>query len=301
MDHILNRDEAPLTAEEWASIDHTVEAAARRQLVGRRFIDVAGPYGLAALSVTSYSYAGLGRGLAELSVIPAEDPAPVRPGATHNIVFPFLYRDFWLFLRDVEARRRFGQPLELSAAAVAAVQVARREDDLILRGSPELGHAGLLTVDGRQTLPLGDWSQAGLAFDDAVAAMRLLVAEGFYGPFALVASPTNYARMARVFDNSGVLEIDQVRNIMTAGVFQTPLLDDGVALVVATGRENLTLLVGQDLVTAYLTESELNHPFRVMETVALNIQRPGAVCTLEAEGQSGQRRWRRAGEKAEPE
>jgi len=38
--------------------------------------------------------------------------------------------------------------------------------------------------------------------------------------------------------------------------------------------------VGQDLNTAYLESKNLNHYLRVLETVALRIKRPGAICVL---------------------
>jgi uncharacterized linocin/CFP29 family protein len=39
--------------------------------------------------------------------------------------------------------------------------------------------------------------------------------------------------------------------------------------------------VGQDLITAYLGPEEMGHRFRVLESLALRIKRPGAICTLE--------------------
>ena len=47
-------------------------------------------------------------------------------------------------------------------------------------------------------------------------------------PFALVVSPALYAGLNRIHDGTGVLELEQVRKIATAGVYQTPVLGNNV-------------------------------------------------------------------------
>ena len=94
-------------------------------------------------------------------------------------------------------------------------------------------------------------------------------------------NPRLYANLNRLFGNTGVLELQQVQRLATAGVFQTPVLSDSVAVVVSVGAENMDLAVAQDLVTAFLETSKLNHIFRVMEILALRIKRPAAICTIE--------------------
>jgi uncharacterized linocin/CFP29 family protein len=48
------------------------------------------------------------------------------------------------------------------------------------------------------------------------------------------------------------------------------------------GKHKLDLAIGQDLVTAYRGNEALDHLFRVMETNALRVKRPQAICTFEA-------------------
>jgi len=59
------------------------------------------------------------------------------------------------------------------------------------------------------------------------------------------------------------------------------VLGDDRGVVVALGPHNLDIAVVQDLVTAYLGPNGMDHEFRVMESIALRIKRPGAICTLE--------------------
>jgi uncharacterized linocin/CFP29 family protein len=48
--------------------------------------------------------------------------------------------------------------------------------------------------------------------------------------------------------------------------------------------QNLDLVVAQDLVTAYLGPENMDHHFRVLESLVLRIKRPGAICALEKKG-----------------
>ena len=178
-------------------------------------------------------------------------------------------------------------PLSVAAAAGAAAFCADAEDDLIFNGSAEMGYEGLMVVEGRQILTRSDWAEAGNAFKDAVDATQTLVQGGFYGPYAMVVSPTLYAQMQQVHPGTGVLEIEHIRQIVTDGVYQSRLVGDGFAMVVATGAQNFDLAVAQDLTVAYLGAEHMNHPFRVFESVYLRIKRHSAICTLEPPAQKG--------------
>ena len=45
MSDYLMRGDAPLSDSEWERLDKTVVSAAREFLVGRKFLDLAGPFG----------------------------------------------------------------------------------------------------------------------------------------------------------------------------------------------------------------------------------------------------------------
>jgi len=69
-------------------------------------------------------------------------------------------------------------------------------------------------------------------------------------------------------------------------VYQSALIEDGFGMIVATGTQNFDLAVAQDLNVAYLGAQNMNHPFRVFESVYLRIKRHGSICTLEPTGGS---------------
>ena len=144
-----------------------------------------------------------------------------------------------------------------------------------------LFRSGLRNAVGRQTLPMSDWGSMGRAFADVVEGMRALIQAGFTGPYALAVSPRLYADLNRIFDDTGVLELEQVEKLARRGVYPTAVLPEPSALLVDSGAQNLDLAVGLDMTVAYVDSNNLNHRFRVLESLVLRIRRAGAICTFE--------------------
>ena len=278
MVEFLMREQAPLSASQWEVIDRTVEETARRLLVGRRIIPVYGPVSVGLQAIPADMLPNIDGGVVSLIDRESAVVSPVVP--RQFLPLPIIYRDFVLHWRDIEASRQFSIPLDASAAAVAAAFVAQKEDDLIFNGSADLRLPGLRTVENRTTIPMRDWSAMGNGFADVRDAIQRLIAAGFPGPYAVVLSPVLYAHINRVYENTGVLEIEQIQKLALAGVFQTPVVPEPTALVISVGAENMDLVIAQDLVTAFLQVENLNSYFRVLEILTLRIKRPGAVCTV---------------------
>jgi uncharacterized linocin/CFP29 family protein len=275
----LNRADAPLSERDWETIDNVVTEVARRQLVGRRFIQIFGPLGAAVQDVDYDTFASTGDAM--VAVLGEEGGSIVRAQRRVHENIPILYKDFLLYWRDLETARKMDMPIDISSAAAAASYVARKEDDLIFHGDVECGYEGLMTATGRHTQKPRDWSVAGNCFQDILDARTALLDAGFFGPYALAVSPVMYAHMHQIHGNSGVLEINHVREICTAGVFQTPVLKKDQGALVSVGIQNFDIALAQDLVTAYMGAEQMNHPFRVFESLVLRLKRPGAICTLE--------------------
>jgi uncharacterized linocin/CFP29 family protein len=275
----LLRDQAPLTPEQWEQIDAAVEDVGRRSLVGRRIVPVLGPLGAGAQVVPDDIFRDADRG--GLDLLGEDDVGIVRGTERRYLPIPLLYKDFRLHWRDLDANYQGCMPFDPSPATAAATVVARTEDQLIFNGDDRLGYQGLLNVAGRGVITMSDWSGLGNAFRDVVTATQYLTDAGFYGPYAVIASPRLYAAMNRVYENTGVLEIEQVQKLASAGVYRSAAIPDGRAVIVAVGASNMDLVVGQDLVAAYVESENLNHHFRVVESVVLRIKRPQAVVNLE--------------------
>jgi len=71
------------------------------------------------------------------------------------------------------------------------------------------------------------------------------------------------------------------KEIADGGIYRTQLLSGLQGLVLALGAHNFDLVIGQDLIAAYEGNEGLDHAFSVLETLALRVKRPGAICRLE--------------------
>ncbi|MED4908229.1 family 1 encapsulin nanocompartment shell protein [Brevibacillus centrosporus] len=278
MDKLRKYPDSPLTNEEWNQLDRTVIDMARRQLVGRRFIDIYGPLGEGIQTITNDVYDESRFGGLSLR---GESLEMTQPSRRVSMTIPILYKDFMLYWRDVAQARTLGMPLDMSAAANAAAGGALMEDDLIFNGAAEFDLPGLMNVKGRLTHLKSDWMESGNAFADIVEARNKLLKMGHSGPYALVVSPELYALLHRVHKGTNVLEIEHVRNLVTDGVFQSPTIKGRSGVLIATGRHNLDLAIAEDFDSAFLGDEQMNSLFRVYECVVLRIKRPSAICTLE--------------------
>ncbi|MGE7273202.1 family 1 encapsulin nanocompartment shell protein [Brevibacillus panacihumi] len=278
MDKLRKYPDSPLTQDEWKQLDETVVDMARRQLVGRRFIDIYGPLGEGIQTITNDVYEESRFGGLSLR---GESLEMTQPSKRVSMTIPILYKDFMLYWRDVAQARTLGMPLDMSAAANAAAGGALMEDDLIFNGAAEFDLPGLMNVKGRLTHLKSDWMESGNAFADVVEARNKLLKMGHSGPYALVVSPELYALLHRVHKGTNVLEIEHVRNLVTDGVYQSPTIKGRSGVLVATGRHNLDLAIAEDFDTSFLGDEQMNSLFRVYECVVLRIKRPSAICTLE--------------------
>lgn len=278
MTEYLQRDQAPLTSGQWQSLDAMVVRTAQAVLVGRRFLSLVGPFGPGVEAVPSDTLTGTAAG--QINLLGNAEGETVGVQRRRYLPLPLIYQDFWLHWRDLESSGRFGVPLDLTKAAAAAVACAQAEDRLIFDGDPALGLDGLRTVDGRQTPPMRDWHGAGEAFADVVDGVRLLTATGFPGPYALAVSPRLYAELNRIFDNTGVLELEQVEKLARRGVYPSSVLPEPAAVLVDSGPQNMDLALALDLSAAFVESTNLNYRMRVLESLVPRIHRPAAICAF---------------------
>jgi len=268
----LSRETATLSDKLWEQIDSAVIEAARKALVGRRFLHLFGPLGVG------------------VSYINIDDVDEVEEVSGNGIIttkgrkfveIPTIYDDFTLIAKDLETSEKLGFPVNLSKAMAAAEACALKEDKLIFFGDSELGYEGLLTAEGTNKIAKKDWSQGENAFIDVVSGIETLVGSNVYGPYALILSLDLYMQLQRLQPGTGLLEIDRISKLVDGRIYKFPVLGKGKALLVSPESRNMDLVIGQDMATAYLGQSDLNHDFRVLETVLLRIKRRKAIVVFE--------------------
>jgi uncharacterized linocin/CFP29 family protein len=235
--------------------------------VGRRVLDLYGPLGFGAYTVPLYTYG-------------SEEGEPVRAKIARQLSMTTLMKEFVVTAKDLELMNS-GQPFDTAPVAAAATQMALAEDAVVFKGAATEGSEGLLNVAGRFVLPLGDWDDEGKALADITTATATLISEGFYPPYSVAMHPLLYAKLQRVYGKRGILEIELLERQATGGVFTSPSLPKDKVLVVAAQAQYVDLAVGLDISTGFVETTNLEHHFRIMETLALRVKQPGAVCTLE--------------------
>jgi len=267
MENVLMRGNSPLTPEQWQVVDTTVSQVAQQILVGRRVLDLFGPLGFGAYTVPLYNYPGGGE-------------APVRAKMVRQLPMTLLQQDFIITVKDLELMNA-GQPFDIAPIAAAATQIALAEDRLILFGDAEEGVAGLLNIEGRKVMPLSDWAEEGAAVAEVGKAIAALIEGNFYGAYALILHPARLSRLQRVVGRGGILETELLEKQATGGIFSSPGIPLNKVLLVTAQPQYVDLAVGMDLAAGYLETVNLEHRFRLMETLALRVKQAGAICTLE--------------------
>ena len=94
-------------------------------------------------------------------------------------------------------------------------------------------------------------------------------------------SPSLHTQLQRLQPGTGLLEIDRVSRLVGGQLYQSPVLGKNQAVLLCAQPENLDLVIGQDLATAYLEQRDLNHHFRLLESVLPRIRKPTAIVVLE--------------------
>ena len=268
----LMRDGAPLTGGQWELIDQAVVAEAKKILVGRRFLDVA-----AVGAQTQHVPVDLMEhiGAAKSDFWGRDDVEAIDVGKRRLLDLMTVYADFMISWRDVENEQGAG----VQAARDAAVLAARREDDLVFYGDESLGIEGIFTAKGANQLPLSDWNEGENPVQDIARALEVLIDKGCSGERTLIVSTDLYARLHRIQPGTGIMEVDRVRSLV-GNLLRSSRLQKSSAALVYCEPQNMDLVVGQDMITAYMGNEKMDHLFRVMETVIPRIKRPSAIAVL---------------------
>jgi uncharacterized linocin/CFP29 family protein len=258
MSDFLMRDGAPFGDDTWEKIDDMVVTVMKKVLVGRRFIEIVGPLGWGVQVAPKFGFGSKG----SVAVTDSVEYLPVEA----------IEQDFMLRAKDLAVMRSAPFALDLGAVAIAATSLAKAEDKLVF--------GQLLQAAEGTSIPLGDWDSLGGPFRAVAEATARLRGKGFDAPYSLVMSPMQYARLASLMQH-GRREFDMVQQLAAGGVYAWPDMGDNQVLIVASGAWNVDLVLGQDAVTAYMGNEDLDHLFRVFETLVLRVKRPGAVALLQ--------------------
>lgn len=256
----LARDDAPFGSEIWDLLDAAMKEAAKSQLLGRRLLNVEGPFGLG------------------LKAVPLQDFED-ESGLITSEVLPvvLIQKSFELHTRDLAGYEREAVALDTCPVTEVALDIARREDSLVFNGGPRV--PGLLSVDGSNEMNLLSWDEIGTAANDVIQAITRLDDAGFHGPYALALAPERYNLLFRLYPQGKRSELDHVRTMVTEGIYKTPALPNGGLLLAATAN-CASIVLGQDMNIGYIGPAGDKQEFTISESLTLRIRQPSAVCVL---------------------
>ena len=93
-------------------------------------------------------------------------------------------------------------------------------------------------------------------------------------------SAPDYAGLIQQGEGQFVPELDTIARLCDDGVYVSPEIPEGKAVVLSTGDQNIDLAVAEDLTMSFLGDRDQDYPFRVYECLVLRIKRPKAICTI---------------------
>ncbi|MBD3315595.1 MAG: DUF2184 domain-containing protein [Chitinivibrionales bacterium] len=267
-DKLLHRSDAPFSEKTWHQIDLAVRDAAISEVSARRILETKGPYGIGLKSLP----------LADRPLEKESDDT-VEVAVDAAVPMPLISTSFSIAARDIDNFERYGLPLDTGAASEAAVACARKEEQLLYYGAPESGIPGLLTGDGVQEISLKKWDDVGEAAEDIIRIIDKMDGAGFHGPFALALAPARYNALFRRYPQGPMIEISHIRELVTGGVIKAPAIQKGGVLI-CTGERLASIILGQDLLTAFEGPEGRNYTFVLSESLGLRLSTPAAVCRL---------------------
>ncbi|MBD3345895.1 MAG: DUF2184 domain-containing protein [Chitinivibrionales bacterium] len=270
----LMRDDAPFGDKVWELIDRIVAKSAEAELSARRVLATIGPYGLGFKSLPS-GESPLERDSDEETSVTADCSIPV----------PLISTSFTISARDIDTYERYGLPMNMRNVVQAAQRCARKEDRLLYYGSQSLGSKGLLNSDGVQSVSLKEWKQVGDGVHDVMKAIEKLDNAGHHGPYILALDPARYTALFERYPQGNVLEIDHMRQMLGGNVVKAASVDRGGVLL-AEGMQYASIMLGQDIMTAFEGPEGRNYTFILSESLALRLNVPSAVCRLQASGKT---------------
>lgn len=257
----LGREDAPFGADIWEILDDALKQTAASQLVGRRLLDVEGPFGL---------------GLKSVPLGDQETDSGLIAGQVLPVIY--LQKMFTLGTRDLANYEREGVALDTCSLSEAVRACASLEDELIFHGTEQV--PGLMTVPDTCKMNLLDWDEVGTAAKGIIEAITRLDDAGFHGPYALALTPERYNLLFRLYPQGKQSELEHIQTMATAGVFKSPILNSGGILMAAT-VQCASIVLGQDMSVGYIGPAGANQEFMVSESLTVRINQPQALCVLQ--------------------
>jgi uncharacterized linocin/CFP29 family protein len=234
----LHRELAPVSDAAWAQIEDEARRTFKRNVAGRRVVDLVGPAGP--------NLAAVGTGHLRPLAAPA-DGLKLHEREAQSVIE--VRAPFSVTRQAVDDVERGAQDSDWQPIKDAAKRIAFAEDHTVFQGSVAAGIQGIAPSSSNPELTLpGDVRQVPDIVAQGLSALRLA---GVAGPYSLLLSADEYTAVAETTDH-GYPVLDHLARLIGDGeIVWAPALDG--ALLVSMRGGDYELHLGQDLSIGYLS------------------------------------------------
>ncbi|GAA1481964.1 family 1 encapsulin nanocompartment shell protein [Gordonia sinesedis] len=231
----LHRDLAPISSEAWTQIEEEARRSFKRNIAGRRLVDVKGPLGDATAAVT------LGH---RAKIDSPGDGIQAYSRTAQSLVE--LKVPFTVTREAIDDVDRGAQDSDWDPVRDAARDLARAEDRAIFEGYPAAGISGIRAEATATPIPLPqnvvDYPEA---LSQALSTLRLASVDG---PYSVALSAEVYSLVNETTDH-GYPIAQHMRRQIDGELVWAPAISG--AFVISTRGGDFELTIGQDVSIGY--------------------------------------------------
>ncbi|MGB3699439.1 MAG: family 1 encapsulin nanocompartment shell protein [Gordonia sp. (in: high G+C Gram-positive bacteria)] len=232
----LHRELAPISSAAWAEIEEEASRSFKRNVAGRRLVDVKGPLGLDVDSVT--------RGHRTKIDSPADG---ISAFLRHTQPLVELKVPFTVSREAIDNVDRGASDSDWDPVVRAAADLALAEDRAIFEGYRAAQITGIAGESGIGSVALpDDVRDYPEAISQAISKLRLASVDG---PYSLALSAEQYTLVNETSDHGNPVR-DHLRRILVDGeIVWAPAISGG--FVLSTRGGDFELSIGQDVSIGY--------------------------------------------------
>ena len=260
----LHRELAPISAEAWEEIEEEVLRTFKRNLGGRRVVDLNGPHG------TKFSSVGTGH----LKTVKSPDAAL---NIRQHQVIPLLQLrvPFELNREEIDDVEHGSQDSDWQPAKDAAEKLAYAEDCAIFDGLESAGIEGMRTGTSNPVLSLPEDMED---YPDVIAeALKQLRLVGVDGPYVIIMGAEAYTKLMESSDD-GYPIVSHIRRLVEHEVVWAPAIKG--AFVISARGGDFELSLGRDLSIGYQSHNDKTVKLYLEETMTFRLLTSEAVVAI---------------------
>ncbi|MGW6425487.1 family 1 encapsulin nanocompartment shell protein [Nocardia sp. NPDC055053] len=260
----LHRELAPISGEAWEQIEEEATRTFKRNIAGRRVVDVSGPHGVA--------YSALNRG--RLTKISSPDDGVL---AHQRVVQPLveLRVPFTLSRQELDDVERGAGDADFDNLKAAAQKIAFAEDRAIFESYAAAGITGIRAAASNEPVELpGNVVDIPDAISHALTGLRLA---GVQGPYSVVLSAELYTQVSETSDHGHPIRT-HIERLLDGEIIWAPAISGGFALTTRGGDFELAL--GQDLSIGYLSHDAETVQLYFQESFTFLVETSEAAVSL---------------------